>query len=87
LLGVQAIAFLAVDDDCPRLTRLRAESGLARHYGSYFASIAYSEFRPLSTGKTEAAYAQNRRIEISVVLRDAGIRSVIEEYMKNQTKP
>jgi chemotaxis protein MotB len=65
----------------------RAEPGLARDYGSYFASSAYSEFRPLNTGKTEAAFSQNRRIEISVVLRDAGIRSVIDEYMKNQTKP
>jgi len=65
----------------------RAEPSLARDYGNYFASSAYSEFRPLSTGKTEAAFQQNRRIEISVVLRDAGIRSVIDEYMRNQTKP
>jgi chemotaxis protein MotB len=65
----------------------RAEPSLARDYGSYFASSAYSEFRPLNTGKNEPAFSQNRRIEISVVLRDAGIRSVIDEYMKNQTKP
>ena len=57
---------------------------LAREYGEYFASSAYSEFRPVDQGKTEAAFQQNRRIEISVVLKDAGIRSVIDEYMRNQ---
>jgi chemotaxis protein MotB len=50
-------------------------------YGSYFASSAYSEFRPINLAKTEAAYEQNRRIEISVVLKDAHVRKVIDEYM------
>jgi chemotaxis protein MotB len=62
----------------------RAEPRLESQFGEYFASSAYSEFRPVEQGKTEAAYQQNRRIEISVVLKDAGIRSVIDEYMKNQ---
>jgi chemotaxis protein MotB len=62
----------------------RAEPTLEAKYGQYFASSAYSEFRPLEQGKAEAALQQNRRIEISVVLKDAGIRSVIDEYMKNQ---
>jgi chemotaxis protein MotB len=62
----------------------RAEPSLESKYGEYFASSAYSEFRPLDQGKAEAAFQQNRRIEISVVLKDAGIRGVIDEYMKNQ---
>ena len=65
----------------------RAEPSLARDYGSYFASSAYSEFRPISTGRSESSFQQNRRIEVSVVLKDAGIRSVIDEYMRNQQKP
>ena len=56
---------------------------LEQSYGSYFASSAYSEFRPLNLGKNEAAYQQNRRIEISVVLKDAGIRDLIDQYMRN----
>jgi chemotaxis protein MotB len=56
---------------------------LERSYGSYFAASAYSEYRPLSTAHTEAAFEQNRRIEISVVLKDASIRDTIDEYMKN----
>lgn len=62
----------------------RAEPSLKDKYGEYFASSAYSEFRPVDQGKNEAAFQQNRRIEISVVLKDAGIRGVIDEYMKNQ---
>lgn len=61
-----------------------AEPELERDYGAYFAASAYSEFRPVNPAKTEAAYQQNRRIEISVVLKDAGIRNVIDDYMKNQ---
>jgi chemotaxis protein MotB len=57
---------------------------LSQSYGSYFASSAYSEFRPINPGTTEAAYQQNRRIELSVVLKDAGTRDVIDQYMRNQ---
>ncbi|MET0384803.1 MAG: OmpA family protein [Polyangiales bacterium] len=63
-----------------------AEPTLAQRYGSYFASSAYSEFRPLNSGKSESAYQQNRRIEISVVLKDAGLRSVIDDYMRDQAE-
>ncbi|HEY2733547.1 MAG TPA: hypothetical protein VGI70_06160, partial [Polyangiales bacterium] len=57
---------------------------LANNYGSFFASSAYSKFRPVNLGTTEAAYQQNRRIEISVVLKDAGTREVIDQYMREQ---
>jgi chemotaxis protein MotB len=54
-------------------------------YGSYFASSAYSEFRPLDAAHTEAAYDRNRRIEIAVVLKDAQVRKVIDEYTQGLT--
>ena len=60
---------------------------LEQSYGAYFASSAYSEFRPLNPAKTEAAFEQNRRIEISVVLKDASVRGVIDEYMRTVTAP
>lgn len=59
-----------------------ANPALETNYGSYFASSAYSEFRPRRNEKTESAYEQNRRIEISVVLRDASVRGLIDEYMR-----
>jgi chemotaxis protein MotB len=55
---------------------------LADTYGSYFAASAHSKFRPVNREQTEAAYQQNRRIEISVVPKDANVRKVIEEYMQ-----
>lgn len=63
-----------------------AEPSLETSFGPYFASSAYSEFRPISLGDTEADYEQNRRIEISVVLKDSNIQNVIDTYMKNQTE-
>jgi chemotaxis protein MotB len=60
-----------------------ANRTLEQEYGSYFASSAYSKFRPLNPAKTEAAYEQNRRIEMSVVLKDANVRNVIDDYMRS----
>jgi chemotaxis protein MotB len=60
-----------------------ADPTLENQYGSFFAASAYSEFRPLNPEQNESAYRQNRRIEISVVLKDASVRDVIDEYMKN----
>jgi len=55
---------------------------LADSYGNYFAASAYSKFRPVNREQSEAAYQQNRRIEISVVPKDANVRKVIEDYMQ-----
>lgn len=56
---------------------------LERSYGSHFASSAYSEFRPLDPGTTEEAHQRNRRIELSVVLKDTRLRTIIDEYMRS----
>jgi len=47
---------------------------LADTYGSYFAASAYSKFRPINPAKVEAAYQQNRRIEILGHSKDASVR-------------
>lgn len=62
---------------------LEVNPALEQAYASYFASSAYSESRPVNADKSEAAYEQNRRIEISVVLKDASVRGLIEDYMRN----
>jgi chemotaxis protein MotB len=53
---------------------------LAQSYGSYFAASAFSKFRPVNQAKTEAAYQQNRRIEIAVIPKDDNVRKVIDDY-------
>jgi chemotaxis protein MotB len=64
-----------------------ANKGLADSYGSYFAASAYSKFRPLTTEKTEQAYQQNRRIEISVIPKDDNVRRVIDAYTQGGNPP
>jgi chemotaxis protein MotB len=60
-----------------------ANKTLEQSYGSYFAASAYSKFRPINREKTEQAYAQNRRIEIALSLKDTNVRQVIDDYMRN----
>jgi chemotaxis protein MotB len=62
----------------------QAEPRLEEQYGRYFASSAYSEFRPVATGDSPEAHRINRRIEISVVLKDSRIREVIDSYLRKE---
>ena len=56
---------------------------LESSFGRYFASSAYSKFRPVNPGQDEPAYQQNRRIEISIVPRDVNVSKVIGEYLES----
>lgn len=56
---------------------------LAAKYGAYLAATGFSEYRPLDASETEQAYDMNRRIEISVTLKDSNIQNVIDEYLKD----
>jgi chemotaxis protein MotB len=60
----------------------QTNKALADSYGNYFAASAYSKFRPVNPEKSETAYKQNRRIEISVVPKDTQLRKVVDEYLK-----
>jgi chemotaxis protein MotB len=60
----------------------KANPNLEQKYASYFASSAFSKFRPLDPAENETAYERNRRIEISVVLKDANVRKLIDQYMQ-----
>lgn len=62
----------------------QAEPQLAEEHGRYFAASAYSEYRPISAEETEEAHQKNRRIEISVMLKDSRIREVIDAYLEGQ---
>ncbi|MBI9011125.1 MAG: OmpA family protein [Clostridiales bacterium] len=61
---------------------MKSNPDLADDFGSYFAASAYSEFRPLDLGTSDAAYAKNRRIEISVILKDSHVQNVINTYLQ-----
>ncbi|HOR85964.1 MAG TPA: OmpA family protein [Bacillota bacterium] len=58
---------------------------LEAKYGKYFAANGFSKFRPINTGSDEESRAANRRIEISIIIKDSNIQKVIEKYF-DETK-
>ncbi len=65
---------------------MKSNKELEDKYGKYFAASAYSEYRPISKGNTEKSRAKNRRIEISLILKDSNVRNVIDEYLEDSKK-
>lgn len=63
-----------------------ASPSLEQAYGGHFASSAFSEFRPVTPEQSPDALRRNRRIEISIVLKDASTRAVIDEYLRDLTQ-
>ncbi len=62
---------------------MSATPDLQEKYGRYFAASAYSEYRPVATGDSDEALAKNRRIEISIMLKDSHVQNVIDEYLED----
>ncbi len=61
------------------------DTDLEAKYASYFVSSGYSEYRPLVEGDDKESRAQNRRIEISIILKDSNIQNIIDTYLENIT--
>ncbi len=57
---------------------MKSNKELEDKYGKYFAASGYSEFRPIS----EDDKAKNRRIEISLILKDSNIQKLIDSYLE-----
>jgi chemotaxis protein MotB len=62
---------------------MSGNTSLERKYGSYFAASGYSEFRPIASNQTAAGRAQNRRIEISIILKDDQVQNIIDTYLED----
>ena len=65
---------------------MTSNADLERRYGSYFMASSFSEYRPVSEGTTLADYAENRRIEISVILKDSHVQDIINTYLQDSLK-
>lgn len=64
------------------LNYLMARSGGAlSRYASYFSAAGYGESRPVATNDTVEGRAANRRIEISIILRDDSVMDIVEQYL------
>lgn len=66
-------------------TMMEKNPSLERKYGSYFAATGFSEFRPIDQGTSEAAMAKNRRIQISITIKDSHVQKIIQEYLDEVT--
>ncbi|HAA24738.1 MAG TPA: flagellar motor protein MotB [Ruminiclostridium sp.] len=62
-------------------TMMEKNKNLERKYGSYFAATGFSEFRPIDPGPTEASKTKNRRIQISITIKDSHVQNIIKEYL------
>ncbi len=52
-------------------------------YASFFAASGFSEHRPIDNADTEEARSINRRIEISINIKDSNVQKIINEYLNN----
>ena len=50
-------------------------------YAEYFCAAGYGETRPVQSNDTEAGRAANRRIEISMILKDESVLQIVEQYL------
>lgn len=62
---------------------MNSNPNLERKYADYFAATGYSEFRPIASNSTSAGRAKNRRIEISIILKDDQLQNIIETYLED----
>ncbi len=60
---------------------LDRQGGRLQQYASYFCAAGYGETRPVQSNDTEEGRAANRRIEISIILKDDTVLDIVESYL------
>ncbi len=65
---------------------MQSNPSLEDKYGQYFAASGYSEFRPITTEHSEKDRKMNRRIEISIIIKDSSVQKIIEDYLTEAEK-
>lgn len=60
---------------------LGANGGQLNDYAELFCAAGYGLTRPVESNDTEAGRAANRRIEISIILKDESVLKIVEQYL------
>lgn len=60
---------------------LESRGGKLNKYAQYFCAAGYGETRPVQSNDTEEGRAANRRIEISIILKDDTVLDIVESYL------
>ncbi len=60
---------------------MTGNKGALTEYAEYFCAAGYGETRPVSTNDTLEGRAANRRIEISMILKDESVLKIVEQYL------
>ena len=57
------------------------DDGKLDEYAQFFCAAGYGKTRPVASNDTEAGRAANRRIEISIILKDDSILDIVDSYL------
>jgi len=57
------------------------DDGQLDDYAQYFCAAGYGKTRPVADNETAEGRAANRRIEISIILRDESVMQIVESYL------
>lgn len=60
---------------------LTADNGSLNKYARYFCAAGYGKTRPVASNTTKEGRSRNRRIEISVTLKDESIMEIVDSYL------
>ena len=60
---------------------LENDNGALNGYEQFFCAAGYGQTRPVADNATAEGRAANRRIEISIILRDDSVMDIVESYL------
>ena len=63
---------------------MSTQGGVLEPYAQYFCAAGYSSTRPVASNDTPEGQAQNRRIEISIILKDESVLEALNQYLAIQ---
>ena len=60
---------------------MTTQNSILNPYAQYFCAAGYGSTRPVASNDTPEGQAQNRRIEISITLKDESVLEALEQYL------